>query len=408
LKDLVASVNGTAIGALKTSDDFVTGHTFGGTGARHFYDLWPGTAGLALFGKQYNGDHEDYKGTLGYPMDLKAFPGPLLALTGELDMLPISHTAELYRQWQGLGGGYEKLPIIVEGMDHSQFCPPFQVSGDLVPEISNDDATAVISDIVAAWLDAVASRGSDSAAVQLLKGYAEKTAPMAAPFIKASKLDETWCSSAQALLAGSPSSLRVSAEHRYDSASLEHCHPFLKPDAGISTATVCDYRFYSYLNSSLPDYAPAYQGAQDISCKMLSEDKIASVLGQAAVDMDSQEVANKCSKLNQHAFEAAKDIVAKDWPKAVERFGAQGKKVVFKDDSHAIAGPQWVLTGMSFKETDVDVEIASEALVSPLTSSIYPGSHYCKLLAPSKAVEVIMTRGLTKRYSGKAVHEFMI
>eukprot|EP00411_Alexandrium_monilatum_P117398 CAMPEP_0175669124 /NCGR_PEP_ID=MMETSP0097-20121207/18975_1 /TAXON_ID=311494 /ORGANISM="Alexandrium monilatum, Strain CCMP3105" /LENGTH=495 /DNA_ID=CAMNT_0016975643 /DNA_START=47 /DNA_END=1534 /DNA_ORIENTATION=- len=411
LKDLVASVNETAHGDLKATDVFVTGHSLGGVGARHFYDLWPGSAGLALFGTQYNGDHEDYKGTLGYPIDLKAFPGPLLALTGELDMLPASHTAELYRQWQELDGAgfrYQKLPLIVEGMDHSQFCPPFQVAGDLVPEISNDAATGIIGDVVAAWLDAVTSHGSDSAAVHLLQGYAQKTAPMAAPFIKASKLDETWCSSAQALMAHSPDALRVVAEHRYDSANLEHCHPNATMSAGVLMATVCDYRFYSYLNRTIPDYAPTYEGAQDISCKMLSEDKIATMLGEPAVDMSSDEVVNKCRLLNQRAFDAAKSLVTKDWPKAVERFGAQGKRVTFKEDSQAFMGPQWVLTGLSFKESDEEVAITSEALISPLTSSFYPGSHYCKLLAPSKAVEFIMSHALTKRYGKAATREILV
>mmetsp|Transcript_18836 Transcript_18836/g.51163 ORF Transcript_18836/g.51163 Transcript_18836/m.51163 type:complete len:495 (-) Transcript_18836:161-1645(-) len=411
LKDLVASMNKTLSGALRTADVFVTGHSLGGTGARHFYDIWPGSAGLALFGTQYNGDHEDYKGTLGYPTDLKAFHGPLLALTGELDMLPISHTADLVRQWQELKEAdfsYEKLPIIVAGMDHSQFCPPFQVSGDLVPEISNEAATSAISEVLAGWLDAVVSKGSDSAAVKVLRRYAEQSAPIAAPFIRASSLDREWCSRAQALTAASPKAIHVVAEHRYDSANLEHCHPKGTLNDGVLTATVCDYRYYSYTNSSIPNFAPTYEGAQDISCKMLSEDKIASELGLAGVDMESKEVVNRCAMLNQHAFDSARDIVEKEWPRASERFRAQGKKVTFKDDSQAVMGPQWVLTGLSFKETDEALEVTSEALISPITSKIYPGSHYCKLLAPSKAVEFIMTRGLTKRFSSKAAFTVVV
>jgi len=402
LKEIVASVNETAGGALRTTDVFITGHSLGGTGARHFYDIWPGSAGLALFGTQYNGDHEDYKGTLGYPMDLKAFPGPLLALTGELDMLPISHTSELVRQWQALGEGsfyFQKLPIIVPGMDHSQFCPPFQVSGDLVPEISNEAATDTISDILAAWLDAVVSQGVDTSAVKLLRGYADKTAPIAAPFIKATEYDETWCASAQQLMVKTTKAFSVVSEHRYDSANLEHCHPSATMDGATLKVTVCDYRFFSYTNSTTPDFAPTYQGPQDISCKMLSEDKIAKELGLPDVDMSSKEIANKCSALNLEAFNKAMSVVSANWPAAAQRFSAQGKKVNFQDDSHAFMGPQWVLTGLGFTETEAALDVQSEALISTLTSHFYPGSHYCKLLAPSKAVEFIMTRGLTARYS---------
>uniref|UniRef100_A0A7S0FY25 1-alkyl-2-acetylglycerophosphocholine esterase n=1 Tax=Pyrodinium bahamense TaxID=73915 RepID=A0A7S0FY25_9DINO len=403
LEDLIAAVNKTAGGVLRRADVFVTGHSLGGTGARHFYDIWPGSAGLALFGTQFNGDHEDFKGTLGYPTDLQAFPGPLLALTGELDMLPISHTAELVRQWQGLskhGFSYQKLPIIVAGMDHSQFCPPFNVSGDLVPEISNEAAVGAVSEILAAWLDAVASRGAAATAVRLLHAYAEKTVPIAAPFIKATGLDGSWCASAQKLLAGSPEALHVIAEHRYDSVNLEHCHPNVTMDGGVLTATVCDYRFYASTNSTFPNFAPVYQGAQDISCKMVAEDKIAAALGQPAVDMGSPEVVNRCRLLNRRAFDVARGLVSQDWPRAVHRFEAQGKRVTFDEDSQALLGPQWVLSRLEFQETDREVKIASNAMISPLTSQFYPGSHYCKLLAPSKAVELLMTRGLTARYRG--------
>lgn len=202
-----------------------------------------------------------------------------------------------------------------------------------------------------------------------------------------------------------PSSLQVKVEHRYDSASLEHCHPSTDKSGGVLTATVCDYSFYDYMNSSIPNYAPTYEGAKDISCKMISEDKIAAELGKASVDMKSPEVMSKCGWLNSKAIETAKALLSKDWPRAVQRFEAQGKKLVFKEDSHAFMGPQWVLTGLDFKESAAEVEITSEALVSPLDSHFYPGNHYCKLLAPSKAVELIMTRGLTQRYSGTAAEQ---
>ena len=32
-----------------------------------------------------------------------------------------------------------KPVVIIPGMDHSQFCSPFNVSGDLQPEISNEE-----------------------------------------------------------------------------------------------------------------------------------------------------------------------------------------------------------------------------------------------------------------------------
>jgi hypothetical protein len=233
-------------GSFQTADIFVMGHSLGGVGARHFYDGFPGTAGLALFGTQYNGDHEDYKGTLGYPVDLAKFSGPLLALTGELDMVPTSHTAELVRQAQSFGEKerFSKLPIIVAGMDHSQFCPPFQVSGDLKPEISNDEATDAVGTVLASWLDYV-TIGSSLVAGRdvgsVLQGWIKKTEPIAAPFISAMEADHTWCASAQKLLAGSPEHLEVVLEECFDTPNLEHCHTASTMDGDNLKVSDCFY-----------------------------------------------------------------------------------------------------------------------------------------------------------------------
>ena len=118
---------------------FVMGHSLGGVGARHYADTFDESrgaaafAGVALFGTQYNGDHEDFKGTLGYPLDLKEFPAPFLAVAGELDMVPVmGHVGILVNQYEReLDATARALKplIIVPGMDHSQFCAPVQRLG---------------------------------------------------------------------------------------------------------------------------------------------------------------------------------------------------------------------------------------------------------------------------------------
>merc|ERR1719183_635294 len=79
---VIVQVGKSATNLLK-SDVFIAGHSLGGVGARYVVDQEPGYAGLALFGTQYVGDHEDFRGGLGYPEDITKFPMPLLALTGE-------------------------------------------------------------------------------------------------------------------------------------------------------------------------------------------------------------------------------------------------------------------------------------------------------------------------------------
>ena len=57
-------------------------------------------------------------------------------------MLPISHIALVYKQYVNLTMEEKiaKPVVVIPGMDHSQFCSPFNVSGDLQPEISNEEA----------------------------------------------------------------------------------------------------------------------------------------------------------------------------------------------------------------------------------------------------------------------------
>lgn len=396
MKDAIETAN-KSWGPFLKSDIVIAGHSLGGVGARHFFDTYPGTAGLALFGTQYNGDHEDFKGTLGYPVDLAKFPAALLALTGELDMVPTSHAAELVRQSKDLDekDRFRKLPLIIAGMDHSQFCPPFEVAKDIKPEIPNADATMAIGAIVAAWIDHVMLGASD--ADSMLETMVKSTAQIAAPFISAMELDKTWCASAQKILAGGVQ-MTVSDEEKFSSRTLEHCHPSIDMRGVDAEATTCSYRYYSYTNSTIPDLFPTYQGADDIACKMISEDKIATVLKLPVPSMDSDEVKNRCRSINQQALAKAKELVRASWPKAMQRFDEQGKKITFTEDNQSFMGPQWVLTGLKVKEGANEITIEAPALISSITSKIFPGSHYCKLLAPSKAVEILMTTALTNRF----------
>jgi hypothetical protein len=269
---------GAARGApFAASDTVVVGHSLGGVGARHYFDTQAAAPaasaasasttplGLAILGTQYNGDHEDFKGPLGFPRDLASFPRPFLGLLGELDMLPISHAALLWRaaqqvqqqapqqqQQQQLKGAR-----VLAGMDHSQFCAPFNVSGDIVPEISNEQATAAAAAALGAWLDLVvaAAPGATAAAARAVaaanrsrnrtaaaatadardRGGGDEdddTAAISAGYLAAQDMEQTaWCAQAQRLILArtlSPeqieSRLAISVTAVNSSAALEHLH----------------------------------------------------------------------------------------------------------------------------------------------------------------------------------------
>ena len=271
---------GAARGApFAASDTVVVGHSLGGVGARHYFDTQAAAAaaaaaetttplGLAILGTQYNGDHEDFKGPLGFPADLAAFPRPFLGLLGELDMLPISHAALLWRsaaQLQAPPHQQQQLKgaRVLAGMDHSQFCAPFNVSGDIVPEISNEQATAAAAAALGAWLDLVVAAAPGAAAVRAsatasssssssstaatataaataaaataaaARDTHDDTAAISAGYLAAHDMEQTaWCAQAQRLILArtlSPeqiaSRLVISVTAVNSSTSLEHFHP---------------------------------------------------------------------------------------------------------------------------------------------------------------------------------------
>ena len=71
--------------------------------------------------------------------------------------MPVSHAALLYAQWTRLPSieQLQKVAVIVPGMDHSAFCPGFNVSGDHPSEIPEAIALATIASVAASWMDVV-------------------------------------------------------------------------------------------------------------------------------------------------------------------------------------------------------------------------------------------------------------
>ena len=113
-----------------------------------------------------------------------------------MDSLPISHAAQLFALNAKLNDAdrVRKPVVIVPGMDHSQFCSPFHVSGDLVPEISDVEATQIASSITARWVDSVVL--ADAASQSYLMASMKTTEKITAAFNEAALLETgQWCKS---------------------------------------------------------------------------------------------------------------------------------------------------------------------------------------------------------------------
>ena len=102
-----------------------------------------------------------------------------------------------------VGRAVKKPVVIVPGMDHSQFCSPFKVGGDLAPEITNAAATEISSGVIAAFVDGIIlddKQAKETLIEQVNKG----TRSISQAWLEASKMEKSeWCVSAQRLMASS-------------------------------------------------------------------------------------------------------------------------------------------------------------------------------------------------------------
>ena len=398
---VISVLNNSLDGSLTSQDIFIFGHSLGGTGARHFVDLNPGFAGLGLLGTQYIGDHEDFKGTLGYPKDLAAFPIPFLALTGELDAIPFTHAGSLFSQREGFDETQQaqKIIVVIPGMDHSDFCQGFHVSGDVVSELSAEEAVSQIGEVIGSWLDLQILEEVSLETKATIEKYEDKTRILMNSFYEASFNDQTkWCETAQKLLSGLEESEWDSLQvigvfidgSNFD---LEHSHPnYTLTDSSNLILYVPSYPYYEEIKDF--SYSTLYSGARDIACKMISADRIGNVMKFDVPELSQQKT---CKDVNEKAFDLAKQIVLKNYPNSFLRFENQGVPPKFIDDSFTLIGPQWVFLS-SLKVDSKTGEIGSPDMYSSLDSITYPGVRYCKVLSPARAVEYIMSTGLTKRY----------
>jgi hypothetical protein len=398
IPDIITRVNASLKGGLTPGDVFVGGHSVSGAAARRFVDTkYKQAGGVVTLGTQYTGDSDSMLDYLGYPSDPKTYPLPFLGVTGELDKFPTSHTALFIKELRKLSMEDQllKYAAILPGLDQSSFmADPYSSDGDIVAEVSRADGQKAAGALIGAWVDHVTGVGGQSPATALAAAVKDTDA-IAAPFIAALAVDRGACVAAQRLLPLVSSDSNISLRH-VPFSKLDSCHTtYAVGKGGELDLDLCDYSAYNY--GHRPPWQPTYAGAQDISCKMISEDRIAQVLNKSMPDMKAGSVVNRCRQINEASIATAKKLVNKTWPRSLTRFASQGKKLVFRNDSQTVAGPQWLVEAMTFAENTDEIDVGGLALITTVKSMIYPGNHYCKFLSPSMAVEVVMTMGLSKR-----------
>ncbi|CAE7868786.1 unnamed protein product [Symbiodinium microadriaticum] len=343
--------------------------------------------------------------------DLLGYPVPVLSLNVELDgglarpgkISTWWHQFLKLRQQKGLEAAATDKPVIVlPKLNHSDFCPGFDVPGDLPAEVGQQEATRTIGETVSAfmalhWKGAEAKKAS---ALELLKSQLAWTEGLLSPYLEAQDLERTaadhnvssegsspFCSRAQHVLAGLSAAdaqrLQVQDGFHISSPNLEHCHPTWTVDGKKLLVRSCSHTNY------YPDISNTGKitAAEEIGCKLLSAERVAQ---QLQTHPEHQRLP--CAAMNRVAVQVAEQLAAES---TLRRYREKGRGWCFLDDSPSVAGPIWVFKDrLALKENSTCMAVQSPSMLTDVNARIYPGIHYCKLLSPARVLDWMMTDSL--------------
>jgi len=385
-------------------DTFLAGHSLGATCANYMaqgyhYEF----AGVMEFG-----GFVDLTGDAS----IENFSIPVLHMAGELDgggarvstMAGLYEQSKKYADEHGLDEALKLKPVqVLEGMDHSDFCPGFFVTKtkDCVSEVTQDVALATIGKVAAAFLhlNSPVSDATKKDAMEVMQSMLEFTKEMVSPFMTAFQLEKgqlesppegvpegPWCKVAQEEIVGLPaadqSKLKVqpctlitTGLHQF-----EHQHTNYTVQSDGSLEVSC----FSDVEPPAMSISESQFSAKSVDCKMVDATRVAE---QLHIKTDGN-VA--CADINGKAVEVAKKLLP---AKSLKRHEARGRGVCFMPDYTVPGnvGPLWVKSSVKMTETEKCLEVASSKLVSTVKSPIFPGNHYCKLLSVSAALDWMMT-----------------
>jgi hypothetical protein len=381
-------------GSNSKEDTFIAGHSLGATCADNFVRAYSyNYAGLLEFGGYV--DKTGDGSVANYSI-------PLMHLAGELDgggARP-GKLALYYKQFKDYAAqhGEEKAltmkPVnTLMGVDHSNFCPGFFVTAtkDLCSEVTEAVALQAIGESAAAFLHLNSPTTSvlKTAAMATMKEMLSVSQKLYEPYLQAFEIENngSWCAMAQhaigGLSAADDAKLQVQVDRR-GIDTFEHGHTNYTQVAGGGLNI-----WIISASEASTGFGPAdiHGAAKSIDCKMIGADRLAEQLKVTAQQNKT------CGEINKFAVEKALELIP---AKSKERYLAQSRRVCYAEDTSVFfnIGPLFVKKSITLDEKDTCLEVASVGLVSAISSHIFPGNHYCKLLSPAMAMEWMMTDGV--------------
>lgn len=382
------------------ADRYLAGHSLGGVCANSLIQMGLDEyAALMVFGS-----YVDQTGDF----DLTHYPIPVLTMNGELDggdARP-GKTSVWWRQFVAMRSAdadavLDKPVIVLPGLNHSDYCPGFNVSFDLYAEVPQAEATATIGRTAGAFLSIQINRKAPKPEdVAVLTASLAWTGSLLTPYVTAEDMTvdraaplnadgvSQVCQSAQHMIAGlsDADDARLSTQDFFfeKKGKLETCHTNVTQQGDNVLVKTCSHTDYYADIDNTGEIAAASQ----LCCKMMSSEAVAKALGTTAAQGDVD-----CKTLNQAVIALAESLATNH---TLSRFKAKGRGWCLLPDFHTPGnvGPLWLAEKMNLTETDTCMQVTAVTLTTAIDSPIYPGNTYCKMLSPERVLDWMMTDSL--------------
>jgi len=246
-------------------------------------------------------------------------------------------------------------------------------------------------------LNSPTTAATKSAALATMKKLMDFTSEILDPYLKAFELEKSgvsgpWCTKAQHVIVGLPekdaNKLHVNSENKEgcyevpgDLHQFQHFHTTYNKtaDGGVSVSCGASVEEASnFLNTGTT------AAAASIDCKMVDATRVAEQMNT------STNASVECADINRMAVAVAESLISE---RSRKRYQEKGRKFCYKPDAQVLGniGPLFIKGSLTTEETKECLEVTSLGLISTVSSWIYPGNHYCKLLSPAAAMDWMLT-----------------
>ena len=330
---------------------------------------------------------------------LSNYPIPVLTLAGELDgRVRITKFVDDFENIFGdVSQSKEPIyrtPIVnIKGTNHMQFqsgpTPPTSVTNDLKPDLTDAEAHKIIGQYVNNFATATFSSEASEVrdAQKELENMVLESSKRFQPLkdMKALQAKDDSCPWAI-------TSQQHFGEPHADTFEIKNyileLPMFVKSTPsfiwGVMSVTINNTAFIEFEDDYMrrPDVK---QSPKEISLKLKSRDAIFEELSFMP------EPEPSCRALNELARDAALNS-ATDAEK--QRYKSRGRPIVFEDDILTTSEDDWNSTPLKTWEDSAGLHVQSVALVTAIDADELRGMHYCRVMAPYRALEWIIIDSL--------------